>query len=256
MKKVFRAIIVCLMSLAIGTLTSLFVFDSMMRSYEVPEISELAALQNINTRLPVSQKRAIKKSRESAVRILSLNPTTSAFSSSSGVYVTVFGRYFVLTVRHGITGPCFYTKIMMDESLRNCKEFIELNSIVDYALIEIDALPTKTPINIARDVPQGRQWTRELAVLNKVFYTGFPNSIGPLTVDGTIMAYSTDDFIYLHSYAWAGSSGSGVFSTDGKLLGYILALDVGQTEYGMDVLEDVVLVVPVFKVNWMSIKEH
>jgi len=256
MKKVFRAIIVCLMSLAIGAITSLFVFDSITRSYEVPEAIELGSMDNVNPRLPISQKRALKKSRKSAVRILSLDPTTSAFSSASGTYLTVFGRYFVLTVRHGITGPCVYTKIMMDDTLRNCKAFIELNATVDYALIEVDELPTKTPVKISTDVPHGRQWARQLAVLNKVFYTGFPNSIGPLTVDGTIMAYSTQDFIYLHSYAWAGSSGSGVFSTDGKLLGYVLALDVGQTEYGMNVLEDVVLVVPVFKVNWMSIKEQ
>jgi hypothetical protein len=256
MKKLLRAIIVCFIAVGMGTLTSIFVFTSIIRANEVPSAAELGAVDNISTALPISHKRAIRKSRESAVQILSLNPTTSVFSSSSGTYVTVFGRYFILTVRHGITGPCLYTKIMMDETFINCKQFIELNSTVDYALIEIDELPDKTPVKISRDVPQGSQWKTEVAVLNKIFYTGFPNSIGPLTVDGSIMGYSTQDFLYLHSYAWAGSSGAGVFSTKGKLLGYILALDVGQSEYGVDVLEDVVLMVPIFKVNWIVIKEN
>ena len=59
--------------------------------------------------------------------------------------------------------------------------------------------------------------------------------------------------MYVFSYAWGGSSGSGVFDKAGNYVGYIIAIDVGQTEFGVDVLENVVLVVPSFKIDWSTV---
>jgi len=42
----------------------------------------------------------------------------------------------------------------------------------------------------------------------------------------------------------------GVFNERGKLIGYILALDVGVSEYGVDILEDIVVIVPTHHVDW------
>ena len=39
-------------------------------------------------------------------------------------------------------------------------------------------------------------------------------------------------------------------------MGYIVAIDVGQTEYGMDVLENVILVVPHYRVDWRPLLER
>ena len=111
MKKLLRAIIVCFIAVGMGTLTSIFVFTSIIRANEVPSAVELGAVDNISTALPISHKRAIRKSRESAVQILSLNPTTSVFSASSGTYVTVFGRYFILTVDMELQVPVFIQKL-------------------------------------------------------------------------------------------------------------------------------------------------
>jgi len=87
-----------------------------------------------------------------------------------------------------------------------------------------------------------------------VFYTGFPNSTGPLTFSGNIIGYMEGDYIYLESFGWGGSSGAGVFTANGKFIGYLLAVDVGETEeYGVDVLEDIVIIVPAFKIDWTTI---
>jgi len=75
-------------------------------------------------------------------------------------------------------------------------------------------------------------------------------------LDGKIIGYMSGDFIYVKSYAWSGSSGAGVFASNGKLIGYVLALDVGYTEYGIDVLENIVFVVPVTAVRWDSLREE
>jgi hypothetical protein len=91
--------------------------------------------------------------------------------------------------------------------------------------------------------------------MTSVYYTGFPNGAGPLTLDGKVIGYMGSDFIYIKSYAWSGSSGAGVFSSTGKLIGYVLALDVGYTEYGIDVIENIVFVVPITSVRWDSLLE-
>jgi hypothetical protein len=49
---------------------------------------------------------------------------------------------------------------------------------------------------------------------------------------------------------WPGSSGSGVFSHEGNMIGIIIALNVGWTAAGFDVLEDLVIVTPLFMIDW------
>ena len=61
---------------------------------------------------------------------------------------------------------------------------------------------------------------------------------------------SDANYIFLHSYAWPGSSGSGVFSHNGNMIGIIIALNVGITAAGYDVLEDLVIVTPLFMIDW------
>ena len=86
--------------------------------------------------------------------------------------------------------------------------------------------------------------------MNSVFYTGYPNSLGPLTFRGSVAGVSDENYIFLHSYAWPGSSGAGVFSYSGNMIGIIIALNVGYTAAGYDVLEDLVIVTPLFMIDW------
>ena len=64
------------------------------------------------------------------------------------------------------------------------------------------------------------------------------------------MGFDPAGLIYVQSYAWSGSSGSGVFDNHGNLIGYIMAIDIGNTQYGTAILENVMLVVPIYKVDW------
>jgi RNase H-fold protein (predicted Holliday junction resolvase) len=43
-----------------------------------------------------------------------------------------------------------------------------------------------------------------------------------------------------------------VFNDRGKLIGIIMALDVGTTQYGVDVLENLLIVVPVHHIDWVN----
>ena len=149
------------------------------------------------------------------------------------------------------------TKIYVshNDEFSNCGRFVELNSEVDYAIIEIEPLEGRTAIQIPDDLPRKhKQWKEAFAVMNRLFYTGYPNSTGPLTISGESAGYNDGDYLYAISYAWSGSSGSGVFSQQGQYIGYVLAVDVGEGFIGQPaVLENVVLIVPAFRINWESV---
>jgi len=240
-------------SFVVGVAIGLGVLGSVQQAAQPPSIGEMSDAMNIQQKLPIAHQRAIRKSRASAVRVMSLSGDQQVFSSASGTYITAYGRYFVLTVNHGIQGPCELTRIEASNEFVGCVRFIKLDELADYALIEIEKLESRTPLRIPRDAASRKQ---DFAIMTDVYYTGFPNGTGPLTVDGKIIGYMGGDFVYIKSYAWSGASGAGVFTSDGKLMGYVLALDVGQTEFGIDVLEDVVFVVPITFVRWDALRDN
>ena len=113
-------------------------------------------------------------------------------------------------------------------------------------------MKNRKAIKIPRDLPKNKQWIKSYSILNSLIYTGYPNTIGPLTISGEVAGFASYEYIYMISYAWQGSSGSGVFDSSGKFIGYIVAVDVGQTEFGFQILQNVVLVVPAFKIDWVK----
>jgi len=207
----------------------------------------------ISSELSYKEKRAATVSRESAVRIISMSSDGSGLSSMSGTYLTALGRHYVLTVMHGIAGPCELTKVLVDDTYYSCVKYITVDTVHDYAIMEVETIPTRTPVSIILDTPSLRpSMTDKLSILSSVYYTGFPNTMGPFTVRGHIMG--SDAFgsknLYILSYAWMGASGSGVFDDNSKLIGYVIALDVGRTEYGVQVLENVVMVGRSSNIDW------
>ena len=222
---------------------------------EVPSIEQIQDVENISKSLSETERRAVSLSRNTAVKILSVSPETGGVAYTSGTYFTADDRYFVVTVMHGIVGPCELTRVLADDKFYECTQIVRSEPIIDYAILEIEEIEGRKPMNLSRQLPRSQQWVSALSAQNKIFYTGFPNSLGPLTFSGDVIGYSDYEYLYINSYAWGGSSGSGVFTYDGKYIGCILAIDVGRTEHGVDVMEDIVLVVPAFKMDWASVFE-
>ena len=161
------------------------------------------------------------------------------------------GKFYVITAGHGIVGDCEYFYVATSEDdVYDCIKYIVVDKYIDYAIIEIEKVTDRIPIELKKNIPKNNEWRQEIAVLSEVFYTGYPNSLGPLTFRGSVAGVSDENYIYLHSYAWPGSSGSGVFGRDGNMIGIIIALNVGLTGAGYDVLEDLVIVTPLFMIDW------
>lgn len=254
-KKYLTILCRCFLVFMMGLVISFMVIFGKIQNERVPSASEMRAPLPMSEAYAVSEKKAIRKSAESAVRVLSWAPTMGNVSIASGTYFEYYGQYYVITVHHGLVTPqCDLIQIETDGRLANCETIVALNADADYAILEMGAIANRTPLRFPRDfVRTYRGWKQTLSVLHPLIYTGYPNTIGPVTLGGKIMGVSPEEFIYLNSYAWSGSSGSGVFNMRGKFVGYIMAIDVGQTEYGFDVLENVILVVPHYQVDWSPI---
>ena len=250
MRKIFKTFALILFCLLAGAGVGVLTLHKIQFNSKMPTLTEIRSLNNISSLLPSYARETIHKSRLSTVKVVSLEPEYGLFSVATGTYFTVDDRYFILTVNHGVPGECQYTKINVDGEFFRCKEFIELNIVADYAIIEIDKIEGRKPIHILSSIPKGREWKDALSILNKVYFTGYPNNVGPLTISGEIIGYTGGGLIYVRSYAWAGSSGSAVFTEQGEMIGYVLAVDVGQSEYGGDVLENILIVAPTYQIDW------
>tara|TARA_R110001592_G_scaffold153762_1_gene382512 strand:- start:406 stop:1191 length:786 start_codon:yes stop_codon:yes gene_type:complete len=242
-----------ILRITVSVAFALFVFYSVSNQYSIPNKKEIQNNKNISSFYNTSYQSTIKKSRLSAVQVISMVPEKGMISAFTGTYFEAYGDFFVVSVAHGIHGPCEHTKIVFDDKLYNCKKYIYVDAHADYSIIQIDEILERSPIKIPRDLPKNKQWIKSYSILNKVVYTGYPNTLGPLTISGEIAGFSPSQHAYMISYAWQGSSGSGVFDHSGKYIGYVVAIDVGQTELGLQILQDVVLIVPAFNIDWTKV---
>jgi hypothetical protein len=219
----------------------------------MPLIHDIQSFDNIANNLPYKERKTIEASRRSAVRLFSKTEDDN-ISSTTGTYIIANDQYYVITVGHGIFGPCEELAIWTEEEeFLSCKEIVVLDQEADYAIIRVDEIPSRTPIKIPEALPDTSEWKQALSVQKKVYYTGYPNNVGPATVGGRIIGVTTGGWTYLHTYAWRGASGSGVFNSDGHFIGYVFAIEVGETEYGYDAFENVIIIVPTFMIDWSTI---
>ena len=136
--------------------------------------------------------------------MISLDPTRIFLSSASGTYFTAFGNFYVITVHHGIQGPCELTMFVHKGNMYDCIQYITLDSVSDYAIIQTEKIDTLVPIHIPGDLPKNRSWIESYSIMNKLVYTGYPNTIGPLTIAGNIAGFIEPEYVYMDSYAWQG----------------------------------------------------
>jgi|TARA_R110002124_G_scaffold243144_1_gene408200 hypothetical protein len=207
----------------------------------------LSQPDKVSAYYPVNERNAIKSSVGSSVHVVSGTSDGTIISLSTGTYIQYKDRFYILTTAHGIIGECENVAIVYFDRYAPCKSLVINNKALDYSLIEIDEIDFRKPIKVLSGFSKNQA---KYQLMDKVYYTGYPNSSGPLTFGGTISGFDEYGYIYVHSYAWAGSSGAGVFDSKGKLVGLVMAIDVGTSEYGVAVLEDIIIVIPIDMIDW------
>jgi S1-C subfamily serine protease len=247
LKLILQVVSVAILGFAI----SLGIHVSVSESVRMPTALEMRSLENVSGDLNSKEAHAVDLSRQSILQVLTTSAKRDGFAKMSGTYMTYNDRFYVITAAHGVQGECEYFFVATTENnVYECVRYVLVDQIIDYAIVEIEQIPGRQPVKLAEVVPSNREWRQETSALNETFYTGYPNGLGPLTFRGTVAGMSNEGYILIHSYAWPGSSGSGVFSYDGNLIGVVIALSVGFTGAGYDVLEDLVIVTPLFMIDW------
>lgn len=216
-----------------------------------PEPQTPHSYETISTHYDINQKQAIRRSVNSSVRVVSMDLLKGNISTLSGTYFTFRDKFYVLSSAHGVLNGCAGLLAFHDKQSVPCVKIIILDKDSDYVIFEVKELAGRTPIKIPRALAS---WKKSYNLLDKTYYTGYPNSMGPTTWTGNISGF-TGDYLIIQSYAWSGASGSGVFDERGELIGIIMALDVGTTEFGYQILNSFVIVVPVWKMNFGSLLE-
>ena len=236
----------------LGAMVTLSIITAIAyEQYHFPTQTEIQDPTNISTEYSGDYQRTILKSRMSSVLIVSGDFLSGMTATQSATYFVANDTPYIITTAHGILGPCFLVAVSHEEETIGCTDYMIIDREADYAIIKIeDKFFNRTPIRIPEDLPLGKEWKKSYSILSKIIYTGYPNMVGPLTLKGDVVGYTGGELVYIFSHAYSGSSGSGVFSTDGKYIGMIMAIDVGQNELGVDVLENIVIVTPSFKIDW------
>ena len=185
--------------------------------------------------------------RSAAVRVVTPS------GRGSGTYAKIGRHYVVITAQHVVREePVVIIEGRNGEYVYG--EPILHGTTTDVAIILIPELNSREAIDYK---PMRRPRNIDRLVGKEVTYSGFPGPHDLLSVDGKIMSYERDHII-IHSYAWPGASGSGVFDMRGRLIGVVSAVDVGVWSYFAppQLIEDVVWVAPVWDITEDDIDNH
>ena len=177
-------------------------------------------------------------SRNSAVRVQV--DYGGALINGSGTYFKWKGHNMVVTAAHlyAFGGGA----VLRDEAIitspgeKVMGRLLYIDKQVDIAVFAVPELKTRKAAKFNR--------ANGYEIGEPTVYSGFPGPNNLLTFDGSMSGegYNTD--IAMHSFAWPGSSGSGVFNVDGEFIGVVVAIMVGGGPSGAQLIGSVVYVAP------------
>ena len=170
----------------------------------------------------------------------------------TGTYFKYKGHHIVITAAHiWVENP---PKMLSDAALIASPEEKVIGQVVyfdpytDIAILKIPALESRKPAKLVRD-PQ-------YSVGETVVYSGFPGQNSLLTFEGELAGdgYGTD--LAMHSMAWGGSSGSGVFDSDGRFVGVVSSTMVGRAFFGPQLVGTIVYVAPANLIDMRYLRDN
>jgi S1-C subfamily serine protease len=182
-----------------------------------------------------------QKSRNSAVKIIGING-----GHGSGTYVQIGNQFGVLTARHVAEMDSIF--IIESEHDSSVGTAVYLSSHHDIAFIQTSRLHGMRAISIENLKPFNHK------IGETVIYSGFPSSYSTLTSTGIISGFEESyNAVICQGFAWPGSSGSGVFTSNGNLVGIVYAVGV-ETYVVPEIIETLVYVAPLSEDEILNIR--
>lgn len=221
-----------------------FGYDDLLRpiTYNANEI-ETSVEDSVSL---VGEARVRRAVRNAAVEVI------TPMGRGSGTLFEIDGYYLVFTANHVIDGSPIVSVQGRNGEMVFGTPILHATQ-VDMAVILVPQMNSRTPMKYN---PAGRE-DIDRYVGEEVTYTGFPSHHDLITIDGVI-ASEEDGNLVMHSYAWPGASGSGVFDFRGRFIGVVKAVDVGVWSYQVppQLVEDMVWIAPSWGISKREIRQQ
>ena len=115
---------------------------------------------------------------------------------------------------------------------------------------DVAVLLVQTPFRYIK--PMSWDPAKRYDIGTDIVYSGHPSWHKLMSFEGRIVGYEQDPQagtqIIVNTYGWFGCSGSGIYNTDGELIGILYGVDV-QYAFGAQIQENMIWVAPIKNIN-------
>ena len=180
-----------------------------------------------------------KKVRNAAVRVM------TAGGHGSGTVVRYKDVTLILTAKHVTDG-----RIGMDYLIATERE--QRDAVLVYQSKEHDVAVLVLNNEFRYLKPMDWKPTKNYDIGMDVVYSGHPSWHKLMSFEGRIVGYEQDSVagtqLIVNTYGWFGCSGSGIYNTDGELVGILYGVDV-QYVQGIQIQENMIWVAPIKNID-------
>jgi len=197
-----------------------------------------------NSEVSFLQTSAKSKSRNSAVR-LRVKDRNGDTAGGSGTFFRLKEHSIVITAAHLFRngqGELFASEgTIISPQEKVIGTLVYYDSRRDIAVFAVPHLESRTPANFSR--------SKRYRVGTEVVYSGFPGSNNLLTFIGILSGRGYNSNLAMQSFAWGGSSGSGVFDSRGDFVGVLVSIMIGRAHPHSQLVPDVVYIAPALGID-------
>ena len=180
-----------------------------------------------------------KKVRNAAVKVM------TGGGHGSGTVVQYKDLTLILTARHVADGP-----LGMEYLVSNDDE--QRTAVLIYQSKEHDIAVLVLKKEFYHVKPMSWKPTKSYDIGTDIVYSGHPSWHKLMSFTGRIVGYEevagSGTQLIVNTYGWFGCSGSGVYNTDGELVGILYGVDV-QYAFGTQIQENMIWVAPIKNIN-------
>lgn len=194
-----------------------------------------APVEKVNKSLSVVEKRV----RNAAVKVV------TSGGHGSGTVVQYKDLTLVLTAKHVADGVIGSSYLVAQENEQRGATLIYQSKEHDIAVLLV-----QTPFRYIK--PMSWDPAKRYDIGTDIVYSGHPSWHKLMSFEGRIVGYEQDPQagtqIIVNTYGWFGCSGSGIYNTDGELIGILYGVDV-QYAFGAQIQENMIWVAPIKNIN-------
>jgi S1-C subfamily serine protease len=180
-----------------------------------------------------------KKVRGAAVKVV------TGGGHGSGTVVQYKDLTLVLTAKHVTDGSIGSSYLISNQNEQR-------NATLVYQSKEHDIAVLVLQKSFKYIKPMPWKPTKKYDIGTDIVYSGHPSWHKLMSFQGRIVGYEQDPKagtqLIVNTYGWFGCSGSGIYNTDGELLGILYGVDV-QYVYGTQIQENMIWVAPIKNIN-------